>query len=117
MKLLQPSLVTPDTINPQDDKLSIYIVSHVEDRDDSPPPFYTSLNVHDEMIHNCILDSKDSHNLMPKVAIDEMGLEITKVYHDLYSFDSKRVKCLGVIKYLVVSLSTLHMKSIVMDIV
>ena len=49
--------------------------------------------------------------------MDELGLEITKVYHDLYSFDSKRVKCLGVIKDLLVFLSHLPMKSIVMDIV
>jgi hypothetical protein len=54
---------------------------------------------------------------MPKVVMDELGLDITKPYHDLYSFDSKRVKCLGVIKDLVVTLSQLPMKSVVMDIV
>ena len=47
----------------------------------------------------------------------ELGLEITKVYPDLYSFDSKRVKCLGLIKDLLVFISQLPMKSIVMDIV
>jgi hypothetical protein len=36
--------------------------------------------------------------------MDELGLEITKTYHDLYSFDSRKVKCLGVIKELAVSL-------------
>ena len=39
------------------------------------------------------------------------------MYHDIYLFDSKRVKCLGVIKYLVVSLTQLPVKSVVMDIV
>ena len=73
--------------------------------DDAPPPFYISFNVHDKMIHNYILDSRAYYNLMTKIVMDEMGLEITKVYHDLYSFDSKRVKWLGVIKDLVVSLS------------
>jgi hypothetical protein len=58
-----------------------------------------------------------SHNVMPKVVMEELGLEITKPYQDLYSFDSKKVKCLGLIKYLVVSLSQLPMKSVVMDIV
>ena len=54
---------------------------------------------------------------MPKKVIDELGLEITKQYHDLYTFDSKKVKCLGVIKDLVVSLTQLPMKILVMEIV
>jgi hypothetical protein len=41
---------------------------------------------------------------MPKSVIDELGLEIKKTYHDLYSFDSMKMKCLGVIKDLVVTL-------------
>jgi hypothetical protein len=54
---------------------------------------------------------------MPKIFMDELGLEVTKTYHDLYSFDSRKVKCLGVIKDLAVSLFQLPMKSVVMDIV
>jgi hypothetical protein len=54
---------------------------------------------------------------MPKVVMEEIGLEITKPYQDLYSFNSKKVKCLGLIKDLVVSLEQLPMKSVVMDIV
>jgi hypothetical protein len=54
---------------------------------------------------------------MPKIVMEELGLEVTKAYHDLYSFDSRRVQCLGVIKDLVVSLFQLPMKSVVMDIV
>ena len=49
--------------------------------------------------------------------MEELGLQVTKEYHDLYTFDSKRVQCMGVIKELVVSLSQLPMKSVVMDIV
>jgi hypothetical protein len=63
------------------------------------------------------MDLGASNNLMPKTIIDELGLEVTKTYHDLYSFDSRKVKCLGVIKDLVVSLLQLPMKSVVMDIV
>jgi hypothetical protein len=48
--------------------------------------------------------------------MDELGLEITKTYHDLYSFDSRKVKCLRVIKDLVVTLFQLPMKSMVMEI-
>jgi hypothetical protein len=54
---------------------------------------------------------------MPKYVMDELGLEITKTYHDLYSFESRKVKCLGVIKDMVVTLFQLPMKSILMDVV
>jgi hypothetical protein len=62
------------------------------------------------------MDSRASHNLMPKSIMDELGLEITKTYHDLYSFDSRKVQCLGVIKDMVMTLFQFPMKSVVMDI-
>ena len=49
--------------------------------------------------------------------MEELGFDITKEYHDLYTFDSKKVKCVGVIKDLVESLTYLPMNSLVMDIV
>jgi hypothetical protein len=63
------------------------------------------------------MDSGASHNVMPKVVMEELGLDITKPYQDMYSFDYKKVKCLGLIKDMVVSLAQLPMKSVVMDIV
>jgi hypothetical protein len=101
----------------QDEKPAVIFGPLVEDRDDSSPPFYTSLNMHEKKIHNLFMDLGESHNLMPKAIMDELGLEITKSYHDLYSFDSRKVKCLGVIKDVVVTLFQLSMKNIVMDIV
>jgi ribonuclease HI len=89
----------------------------VEYRDDSSPPFYTSLNIHDKVLHNYLMDSGASHNLMSKIVMEELGLEVTNAYHDLYSFDSRRVQCLRVIKDLAISLFQLPMKSVVMDIV
>jgi ribonuclease HI len=118
-KLLQPepSCHSTDSVNLQDEKPTVILGPMVEDRDDSSPPFYTSLNIHDKVLHNCLMDSGASHNLMPKTVMEELGLEVTKSYHDLYSFDSRRVQCLGVIKDLVVTLFQLPMKSVVMDIV
>ena len=72
--------------------------------------------MHDRLIHNCMLDSGASHNLMPKVIMEKLGLEITRPYHDLYSFDSKKVKCLGMIKDLVVNIAHIPVKSILMDV-
>jgi hypothetical protein len=111
------SCLSTDSINLQDEKLAVILGPMVEGRDDSSPPFYTSLNIHDKVLHNCLMDSGASHNLMPKTVMEELGLEVTRAYHDLYYFKSRRVQCLGVIKDLVVSLFQLPMKSMVMDIV
>ena len=54
---------------------------------------------------------------MPKVVMNEIGLSISKPYHDLFSFDSRKVKCLGLIKYLVVKLMQLPLKTVMMDII
>lgn len=64
-----------------------------------------------------MLDSGSSRNLMPKVIMDKLQLQATCFYHDLCTFDSKKVPCLGLIKYLVVTLAQIPVKSVVLDIV
>ena len=54
--------------------------------DDEVLPFYLRLNVHDMIVHNVMLDSGASHNLMPKGVVEILGLEVTRPYKDLYSF-------------------------------
>jgi hypothetical protein len=49
--------------------------------------------------------------------MQKLGLEITTAYQDLYSFDPKKVKCLGMIKYLVVNIAQISVKIILMDVV
>ena len=88
-----------------------------ETEDEGVPPFYTSLNVHDMILHNALLDSVASHKIMPKVVVDSLGLDITRTYKDLYSFYSRKVRCLGLIKYTVVTLTQLPTKSVFMDVV
>ena len=51
------------------------------------------------------------------VVIDELGLEVTIEYQDLYSFDSRKFQCIGVIKDLAISIFQLPMRGMVMDIV
>jgi len=83
--------------------------------DENVPPFYVNLKVHDFLLYNCMLDSRASHNLMPKVIMDQLQLEVTRTYHDLYTFDSKKVPCLGLTKDLVVTLAQIPVKSVVLD--
>jgi hypothetical protein len=42
---------------------------------------------------------------MPKDIMDRLGLKITRPYGYLYSFESRKFKCVGMIKYLVVNLA------------
>jgi hypothetical protein len=85
--------------------LLVLIGPHMKDDFDAFPPFYISLNFHDKILCNCLMDFRASHNVMPKVVMEELGLEITKPYQDLYSFDSKKVKCLRLIKDMLASLA------------
>ena len=64
-----------------------------------------------------MLDSGASHNLMPKVVMEKLGLDITRKYHDLYSFDSSRVHFIDLIKDLVVPLDQIPTKNVLMDVV
>ena len=115
--LQQKVHIDTEFVNLQDDRPVVTLGPMIEDLKDSCPPFYISLNIHDKVLHNCLLDSGASHNLIPKVVMDELGLSITKPYHDLFSFDSRKVKCLGLIKDLIVNLTQLPSKGIMMDIV
>jgi hypothetical protein len=54
---------------------------------------------------------------MPKIIMEKLGLQITRPYHDLYSFDARKIRCLGMIKDLVVHLAQIPVKSVLMDIV
>jgi hypothetical protein len=64
-----------------------------------------------------MLDSNVSHNLMPKIVMEKLGLQITRPYHDLYSFDAIKFRCLRMIKYLVVHLAQIPIKNVLMDVV
>ena len=81
-----------DTMNLQEENPKIFIGSalagKIENEAGASPPFYITLIVHEQMIHNCLLDSRASHNLMSKAVMEALGLSITKPYHDMYAFDS-----------------------------
>jgi hypothetical protein len=110
---------TPDTLNVEDDHPAILFGPHVEETGDTEDvtPFYIILKVHDMTLHSAMLDSGASHNLMPKVIMEEFCLDITRPYKDIFSFDSRKVKCLSLIKDLVLSMSQIPSKNLVMDVV
>jgi len=106
-----------DAINLEDYRPTIMFGPHIENAKDLVPPFYITLTMHDHLLHNYMLDSGASHNLIPKVIMEKLGLEVNIPYRYLYSFDSRKVKFLGMIKDLVVNLAQIPVKSILMDVV
>jgi hypothetical protein len=110
---------TPDTLKVQDDHPAIFFGLRVEKKRNTKdvPPFYVNLKVHDMTRHNAMLDFGVSHNLMPKMIMNELGLDITRSYKDIFSFDLRKFKCLGLIKDLVMSLAQIPSKNMVMDVV
>jgi len=119
LEALEPNAIqaSTDYVNLQDDKQVIVLSPMIKNYEDNSPSFYVSLTIHDKIFHNCLLETRANHNLMPKAAMDKLGLDITKPYYDLFYFDSRKVECLGLIKDLAITLSQLSMKSMMMDIV
>jgi hypothetical protein len=108
-----------ETVNLIDDQPELLFGPELDGQTDNGvvPPFYIILNIHDSILHNFMLDSGASHNMMPKVVMEKLGLEVTRPYKDLHSFDSSKVKCIGIIKDLCITLAQILAKSMVMDIV
>ena len=79
-------------VNLQEESPKIFIglalAEKTENEAGASPPFYITLTIHEQMIHNCLLDLGASQKLMPKAVMEALGLSITKPYHDLYAFDS-----------------------------
>ena len=110
--------ILSNVINLQDDTPVVVFGPRMEDiTEEDVPPFYVTLKIHDLLLHNTMIDSGASHNLIPKEVMDNLGLDITRPYTNLFSFDSRNVRCLGMIKDPVVSLHQILRKEIVMDIV
>ena len=95
-----------DTVNLIDDHPKLLFGAEVNGQDDTDDValFYISLNIHDLILHNTMLDSGASHNLMPKAIMEKLGLEVTRPYKDLHSFDSNKVKCISLIKDLCITM-------------
>jgi len=65
-QFMHPSISVPthDSLNLQEERPMVVFGPHVEEHDPSIAPFYVTLVIHDILLHNCMLDSGASHNLM-----------------------------------------------------
>lgn len=56
-------------------------------------PFYVSLRNKDMIVHNYILYSRASNNVMAKAIMDQLGLMVTKAYLAIIVMDNRQVPC------------------------
>lgn len=80
-------------------------------------PFYVSLIVNDRLLHNCMLDSGASSNVMTKKVMEQLNLRVSRPYHNICSMNSKRIEECGIIKDLHVFLAAYTDRIMTMDIV
>ena len=67
----------PDTLELIDDTPIKILRPRVKDTyKEGVPHFYVSLNAHDMILHNAMLDPGASHNLMPRVVVEILGLDM-----------------------------------------
>jgi len=106
-------------VNVEDDHPELIFGPTIEGQpeDSEVLPFYLSLRLHEYILHNAMFDFEASHNLMPKAIMENLGLDITRKYHDLYPLDYGRVHCIGLIKRLMVSLDQIPAINVLMDVV
>jgi ribonuclease HI len=65
------------------------------------PPFYISIENHDVALHNCLVDTGVTNNIMPLAVMEALGMSCTKYYEtseSIYAIDSRKVPAYGEIK-------------------
>jgi hypothetical protein len=60
--------------------------------------FYLSLLMNDFILHNCMIDSGASSNVMTKKVMEQLNLKISRHYHNICAMDSKTIQVHGLIK-------------------
>jgi hypothetical protein len=64
--------------------------------------FYISIENHDVALHNCLVDTSTTNNIMPLVVMEALGMNCTKYYESgeiIYVIASRKVSSYGEIKY------------------
>ena len=70
----------------------------MDSRKEDHPPFYVSLMIGDLLLHNCMLDSGSSSNVMTKKVMDQLKLRPTRPYQNICAMDYREVDVVGLIQ-------------------
>jgi hypothetical protein len=112
-----PSLTkqTPDDQQSFEETSTLLQTGHFEKNEQTP--FLTSLLIDDLYLHNCMLDSESSVNMMSLKVMNQLGLEVTGPYTDVHRFESKGIKVYDLMEGLQVHLADYPDFPIIMDVV
>ena len=73
------------------------VLNSVEPKREDHPPFYVSLLVDNLLLHNRMLDSGASSNVMTRKVMEQLNLRITRPYHNVCAMDAREVEVAGII--------------------
>jgi hypothetical protein len=108
------SIYRPPTVAHQDAPV---ILQNWDRGDEKNQPFFLSPLLNNHILHNCMLYSKASSNVMTKKVMEQLNLRISRPYHNICAMDSKTIEVHGLIKGLQVHLAAFPDIMIEMDIV
>ena len=73
------------------------VLNSVDPRREYHPPFYVSLLVDNLLLHNCMLDSCASSNVMTRKVMEQLNLRVTRTYHNVCAMDAREVEVVAII--------------------
>jgi ribonuclease HI len=96
---------------------ALVILQNWDRKNEKNFPFYHSLLVNDKVLHNCMLDSGATSNVITKKLMEQLKLRISRPNHNICALGSQTIEVHGSIKGLQVYLATFPNIMIEMDIV
>jgi hypothetical protein len=78
-------------------QIEIYITSQDPRKIGKHAPFFISLLVNELILHNCMLDSGASMNIIPLRVMEKLVLEISQPYQNVCAVDSQPITVCGLI--------------------
>lgn len=111
-----PSIEVPLDLQDEEDPHVILHSANLDMRNGRHAPFFISLVVN-ELLHNCMLDSCVSTNVMSLKVTNQFNLEITQPCRNVCGIDSRAILVCGLIKDLKVSSITYPDIPLLMDVV
>ena len=77
--------------------------------------FYISLIAKNKLLHNCMLDSGASSNIMTRKVMEQMGLTISRPYQNVCTMESREIDVVGIILNFPVKLAAYPDIGVTMD--
>jgi hypothetical protein len=104
-----------DEANLNDDIPKIFLGTTRQEK--SHMSFYMTLQINDLLLRNCMLDSGASNNIMTLEVMNQLGLQITRLYRNVRDMYAREVACFGIIENLQICLFACPQRRMVMDVV